>query len=159
MMVELGIFFRWLHVVTACIALGGVFFMVAVVPIGLRSLDGVVRDEVGLRFRRVFKIVIHTCILLFLISGIYNAIANWEAYRAGVPVTHALLGAHVGLALIVFAVALVLLAGRTPRSGARRWMALNLILMLIVVAAASSLKWARERGLAIEREAAAASVE
>jgi uncharacterized membrane protein len=147
-MVAIDIFFRWLHIVTACVALGGVFFMVVVLPIGLRSLDAVVRDEVRLRFRRVFKIVIHACILFFLISGLYNAIINWPAYKAGVPLTHALLGAHILLALIVFAVALVLLAGKLPRRGARGWMAINLILLLTTVAAASSLKWARECGLA-----------
>jgi uncharacterized membrane protein len=147
-MVALGIFFRWLHVITARLAVGGIFFMVVVLPVGLHSLDGVVRDEVGLRFRRVFKIVIHACILLFLISGIYNAIANWPAYKAGVPMTHALLGVHVLLALIVFAIALVMLAGRSPRRGARGWMGFNLVLLFLVVAAASSLKWARETGLA-----------
>ena len=31
--------FRWLHVATACVAVGGVFFMRVVFPIGLKTLD------------------------------------------------------------------------------------------------------------------------
>lgn len=145
--IAVGIFFRWLHIVTACVAVGGLFFMRLVLPMGLRSLDAVVRDEIYLRFRRVFKIVIHSCILLFLISGIYNAWANWPAYKLGVPLTHALFGLHLLLALLVFLVALFVLAGKKPPRTGATWMMINLLLALLTVAAASSLKWARERGL------------
>lgn len=150
-MAALGIFFRWLHIITACVAVGGLFFMVLLLPAGLRSLDVVVREEVALRFRRLFKVVIHACILLFLISGTYNAIANWKGYRAGVPLTHELFGLHILLALCVFVVWLLALAGKPTRPGVRRWMGASLVLVLLTVAAASSLKWARERGLARQR--------
>jgi uncharacterized membrane protein len=145
--IAVGIFFRWLHVVTACVAVGGLFFMRLVLPLGLRTLDAVVRDEIYLRFRRVFKIVIHTCILLFLLSGTYNAWANWPAYKMGVPLTHALFGVHLLGALLVFAVALFVLAGKKPPRTGGRWLMVNLILALLTIAAASSLKWARERGV------------
>ena len=139
------IFFRWLHVATACVALGGVFFMQIVFPIGLKTLDAESAHQMLLGTRRAFKRVIHPCILFLLVSGTYNAVLNWHAYTAAGPgLGHGLFGVHLLLALIVFAIALWLLAGAEPRSDHKKWLGVNLILMLLAVAAASTLKYVRE---------------
>lgn len=142
------IFFRWVHLATACVAVGGVFFIRIVLPIALRSLDGGANADavrtILLRTRRVFKMVIHTCILLFLISGTYNAVMNWSKYNAMGPTGHSLFGIHVLLALIVFGIVLWLLMGKELRPGHLKWMAINLGLMFLTIAAASVLKYARE---------------
>jgi uncharacterized membrane protein len=139
------ILFRWIHLATACVAVGGVFFIRVVFPIGLKSLDAEPARTMLLRTRRVFKMVVHTCILLLLISGTYNAIQNWQGYTAAGPgVGHGLFGVHLLLALIVFGVALWLLAGPEPPADHKKWMGFNLVLLFLAIAAASTLKYVRE---------------
>jgi uncharacterized membrane protein len=142
------ILFRWLHVATACVAVGGVFFLTIVIPIALRSLDDAAARTMLLRTRRVFKMVIHTCILLLLVSGTYNAWHNWQTYSDMKPVGHALFGVHLLMALFVFGILLWLLAGPEPRKSHLKWMAINLGLMFLTVAAASVLKYARDSHVA-----------
>jgi uncharacterized membrane protein len=138
------IFFRWVHIATACVAVGGVFFIRIIIPIALRSLEAEAAQTVLLRTRRVFKMVIHTSILLFLISGTYNAVMNWSKYDAMGPTGHSLFGIHLLLALIVFGVSLWLLMGKDLKPNHLKWMAINLGLMFLAIAAASVLKYARE---------------
>lgn len=142
----LGILFRWLHIIPACLSIGGVFFMRIILPVGLTVLPPDQRKAVFLRCRRVFKFVIHPSILLFVISGIYNYIGNREAYHRVHPVavSHALFGIHVLLAIIVFTISLILLAGKEPPVMHKQWMAVNLALLMFVVVTASTLKWVRD---------------
>jgi len=144
MHVTLSIFFRWLHVFTACVAIGGVFFMRLIVPIGLATLDPVPRKAAFLRLRRVFKMVIHTSILLLLVSGIYNSWANWDAYNQIPQQAQPLWGTHVLLALCIFAISLYVLAGVEPPARHAKLMAVNLVLMALLLAVAATLKYARE---------------
>jgi uncharacterized membrane protein len=138
-------FFRWMHVISACIAVGGVFFMRVIVPIGLGAIDSTdARHSTLLRLRRAFKMVVHPCILLLLVSGTYNTIRNWPIYTRHPVVMHGLWGMHMILALIVFGIALYVLAGKEPPANHRKLMATNIVLMMVLIAFASSLKWARE---------------
>lgn len=138
------IFFRWLHVVTACVVFGCAFFMRVLLPIGLRSLDADAREATFLRLRRAFKVVVHPGILLFLISGIYNAVRNWHTYNQWPGITHGLFGLHLLLALTIFTISIILLAGPKPIPGHAKWMKINIVLFFLTVAFASTLKWARE---------------
>jgi uncharacterized membrane protein len=139
------VFFRWLHIATACVAVGGVFFLRIVIPIALRSLDADSAKTMLLRTRRVFKMVVHTCILFLLISGAFNAWTNWSKYSAmGQGLGHSLFGVHLLLALLVFGISLWLLMGPEPKKNHLQWLAINLALMLLTIAAASVLKYARD---------------
>jgi len=148
MSVIVAILLRWVHVVAACLALGGVFFMRIVLPAALSGLDEGPRRQTLLRARRVFKRVVHTCILLLLLSGAYNAVANWPRYKLNPPLMHALFGVHVLLALSVFTLAIIVTKGAEPPASHRQMMLTNLVLLLLTVAAASSLKWARDKAVA-----------
>jgi putative copper export protein len=141
----LSVLFRWLHIVPAAIIIGGVFTMRVILPIGLRALDDPQRATVLLRCRRVFKMTVHTCILLLLVSGIYNTIANWPAYRATLPMSHAFWGPHVILGLLAIGISLYVLAGHQPPPAHQRWMAINLGVLLVVVLLADLTKWVRDR--------------
>jgi uncharacterized membrane protein len=141
----LVILFRFLHVATACVAVGGVFFIRVIFPVGLKSLDSESSRSMLLRTRRVFKRVVHTCILLLLISGTFNAILNLPGYKqAGSGISHPLLGLHVLTALIVFGIALWILSGPEPPADHQKWMAVNVVLVFLTIAAASTLKYVRE---------------
>jgi uncharacterized membrane protein len=147
---------RWLHVVSACLAIGGVFFIRFIVPRGLILLDEPSRRQILLALRRNFKRVVHAVILLLLITGIYNTCLAWDKYQLDKAVLHALWGTHILLAGLAITISLYVLAGQEPPRSHRKLMALNFAILLLTVAAASSLKWARER--AVADRAAAVSI-
>jgi uncharacterized membrane protein len=152
MTVALAILFRWLHIIAACLAVGGFFFMSVIVPFGLRDLDPETRAATYLRLRRIFKMLIHTCILLLLISGIYNSMGNWNAYNQIPATAQPLWGTHVLLATLIFAIAIYVLLGKQPRAAHAKWSAVNLLLMALAIAVAGSLKYVRDHRPAIESE-------
>jgi uncharacterized membrane protein len=151
--------FRWMHIAAACAAVGGVLFMRVIVPIGLKELDPETREATFLRLRWVFKMVIHTCILLLLLSGIYNSMGNWQAYNEVPSLAQPLWGTHVLLGLVIFALLLWLLAPKTPPAGYARWMMVNLILMAATLAVAAGLKYVRDNRAALKQLHASADFE
>lgn len=156
-MAVLIILSRWLHIVTACLVVGGVFSLRFIFPAGQSMLEPDLREAIFLKTRRVFKMLIHSAILLLLITGAFNTYVAWNAYSLNPPLLHSLWGAHVLLAFIAFGVVLYVLAGRLPRPGHQFWMALCFLVLLAVIAVASTLKWAREKTLH-EQSAARAAI-
>ena len=144
-MAVLDILFRYVHIVAACLAVGGAFFIRFILPVGSRDLDPESKEFVFLRSRRAFKMVVHSAILAFLVSGTYNAIRLWPQYGVNHWLLHPLWGAHLLLGLTVFAISITLLRGVEPPRRHRGWMKANVILMLLAILAAGTLKWARER--------------
>jgi uncharacterized membrane protein len=140
----LAILFRWLHVATAAVAIGGAFFMRLLVPRGLAQLEPEQQKAVFLKLRRGFKMLIHTSILLLLVSGIYNTWGNWGIYNQIAEKAHPLWGTHVLLGLIIFGIALYVLIGKEPPAKYAKWMAVNLILMALTLAMAAALKYVRD---------------
>jgi ABC-type transport system involved in cytochrome bd biosynthesis fused ATPase/permease subunit len=88
--------------------------------------------------------VIHPCILLFLITGVYNVWAAWKGYAALGPAGQALIGTHMLLAVIVITLMLVVLSGKEPTKPYRGLMALIVALLFLTVAMSSSLKVLRD---------------
>ena|SRR5258708_7102885 len=138
------IFVRWIHVICACLLVGATFFLVVVLSPATRELEPEVRELVYLRSRRRFKIIVHSTALFLLASGIYNMIRNWPAYHANIPLTHALIGPHLLLGLLIFLVLFVVLGRKQPTAGERTWMRVALVLMFLTTLLASALKYARE---------------
>jgi len=145
-----AVLFRWMHIAGACAAVGGVLFMGLIVPVGLRELDPASRTAAFLRMRRVFKIVIHSCITLLLISGIYNSMSNWNAYNVVPQLAQPLWGTHVLLGVLIFTIALVVLAPKNPQASHGKWMIVNLILMAATLAVAAGLKYVRDNRAALK---------
>lgn len=135
---------RWLHVASACLLVGAAFFVAFLLSPATRELDESSRRSLDSRVRRGFKMLVHTCILLSLISGTYNLIVNRDAYHRTLPLSHALLGLHVLLALGVFVVLLLILARRETSRGYLTWVRLTVGLLLLAILVASALKWVRE---------------
>ncbi|MGD0388136.1 MAG: hypothetical protein ABSC42_04190 [Tepidisphaeraceae bacterium] len=139
---------RWLHLISACLAVGGVLFIRFVLPGGLKLLPETQHQPVLLAVRRRFKRIVHAAIFLLLLTGIYNTSLAWDKYQLDKALLHALWGTHVFLAACAFTISLYVLAGPRPPRSHRKLMALNFAILLLVVAAASTLKWARERAVA-----------
>jgi uncharacterized membrane protein len=148
---------RWIHVICACLIIGGVFFIRFLVPRGLSPLHDSVRWEILLRLRKYFKRVVHIAIALLIITGIYNTWLSWDKYQLDSAVLHSLWGTHILLAALAFSIALYVLAGPQPPRSHRKLMALNFAILLLAVAAASSLKWAKERALSQNAQKSALS--
>jgi uncharacterized membrane protein len=138
---------RWVHLVSACLAIGGLFFMRFIFGRGLGLLDLESSQRLLVHTRRMFKMLIHTVILLLLITGIYNSYLAWDKYDLDKAVLHALWGTHVLLAALAFSISLYVLAGVKPPRMHRGLMAVNFVILLLAVAAASTLKWAREKAI------------
>lgn len=141
----INILARWLHVITACVLIGCSFFAFFLLPLALRDLEPEQRAAASMRVRRAFKMVVHSGILLLLLTGAYNAVRNWSMYDRWPGVTHGIFGIHLLLGLGVMTLQLLVLAGAAPRPSSRMMMKWALILAFLTVLAASTLKWAREQ--------------
>lgn len=140
---------RWAHVMAAVLAIGGAVFMRFVLPLGLAEADAGSREAVYLRCRRAFKMIIHGCVAVLLISGAFNTWMNWDVYTKRMPpgLGHGLWGGHVVLGLMVIGVSLWLTAGPKPPAPHKAVLAANVVAMLVLVAVASGLKYARDRAM------------
>jgi uncharacterized membrane protein len=150
-MMILVILFRWLHVLSACLVLGGSVAMRFVLPAGLSQLEGPAAEAAILACRRVFKRIVHSAVLLLLVSGIFNTWRNWATYTTS-PLAQSLWGTHVMLAAVAIAIALYVLVGKWPPQRHRLLMAVNVAVLLAVILAASSLKWWRDSHAAASRQ-------
>jgi len=139
-----SIFFRWLHIISACLLVGSVYFFQVVLPLGTRSSDPAAQETVYLRCRRGFKMTVHVTLLLFLISGIYNALKNWPIYTRNPAIMHGLFGAHLLLGLGAITLLMIMLAGREAKKSRMGWARWALIALILAVAVAATLKAARE---------------
>jgi putative copper export protein len=146
-MAVLVILSRWLHVIAATLAIGGTFFIRVILPLGLAQADAASRDAVFLRCRRAFKRVIHTCVLLLLLTGAFNTWRNWGDYRLDRPLMHALWGPHMLLGLTAMVIALLLLGPKEPPAWRRTGAMVNLIILLTTVLFASTLKYVHDRAI------------
>jgi uncharacterized membrane protein len=138
---------RWLHVVAAVLAIGGLFFMRVILPLGLAQADAASRDAVFLRCRRAYKMTVHPCILILLLTGTFNTIRAWPDYALNKKLMHAFWGPHVILGLVAIVLSLVLLAPKQPPRWHKKGAAINLGLLLLVVALASTVKYVRDTEL------------
>ena len=141
-MAILDILMRYLHLVSAVLAVGGAFFLLICVPAGLKLIDEARRDEVMLKIRRAFKMTVHPAILFLIVTGAYNSWKLWPEPK-NMGRYHMFWGPHLLLAIVVFCISLWLLAGKGLRANHRTWLKVNVVLMLLTILAASGARWSR----------------
>ncbi|HEY7119168.1 MAG TPA: hypothetical protein VH475_21440 [Tepidisphaeraceae bacterium] len=137
---------RYLHIIAAALVIGSLFFMRVILPLGLAQADAASREPVFLRCRRVFKMLIHTCILLLLLTGAFNTWRAWDDYKIHRHVMH-LWGPHMFLGVAAMVIALLLLAPKEPPRWHRSGAAINLLILFLAVLCASSLKYVRDSAM------------
>jgi uncharacterized membrane protein len=143
-MAILDVLMRYLHIVSAVLAVGGAFLMLIGVPAGLKLIDDEARRlEVMLKIRRAFKMTVHPAILGLLVSGVYNTIRLWPTYKLNMGRHHMFWGPHLLLGLTVIVFSLWLLAGKSLRNNHRKWLKINVTLMLVTILLASALRSVR----------------
>ncbi|HEX7449764.1 MAG TPA: hypothetical protein VF306_19550 [Pirellulales bacterium] len=142
----LGIFFRWLHILSAITAVGGTIFMrMALVP-SVAVLSPEQHQALHEQVRSRWVKFVMAAILFLIVSGLYNFIAKVrtldEAYKG---LYHGLFGAKFVLALVIFFLASAL-TGRSPafakiRQNAKLWLSVNMALAIIVVCISGVLRF------------------
>jgi len=140
----LDILFRWAHVGTAIVLLGGSVFMRFVLMPSADTLDD--DTHAGLRSQVMgrWKRFVHMGILLLLVSGFYNYLVVMIPKHKGDGLYHALLGTKILLALGIFFLASALV-GRSAKFEALRanrgkWLLVIVLLGAVIVAISGFLK-------------------
>ncbi|MDZ4859681.1 MAG: hypothetical protein SGI88_11930 [Candidatus Hydrogenedentes bacterium] len=134
----LPLIMRWAHIFAAIIALGGVIFLrFVLLPSAKETLDEETHAKLRTAITKRWMMFVHTCILLFLISGFYNYLAITRFIHDDQPLYHALFGVKFLLAIVVFALAIALTSlkpwSAKLRANARLWLSVLIALAVIIV--------------------------
>lgn len=94
---------RWIHVLSAVIAVGGTLFLVLVLqPAITKGIPKSDQEAFRTLAMKRWKLMFHPLIILFLISGFYNYIVVTSGRHDGQSLYHALFGVKFLLALAFF---------------------------------------------------------
>lgn len=111
---------RWLHIFSAIVAVGGTVFLRLVLHPVAKTI---IPPEVGSQFSpaliRRWARVVHTCILILILSGTYNSIIQFPLHK-GQPQYHAIWGVKVLLALGLFFIAIAITGKSAAFEGMRK---------------------------------------
>jgi uncharacterized membrane protein len=134
---------RWVHIMSAVLALGVPIYMRFVLLPALQAVDETARASVQEGLVRRWRIWVHVLIVALLATGFYNylVVARWrdDAYPPDLRGRyHMLLGIKIMIALAMFFIASAL-AGRSQalasiRANARTWLNILIVLGLALVA-------------------------
>jgi uncharacterized membrane protein len=143
----LGLLFRWIHILAAIAAVGGMIFQrIALMP-SLAVLPDESRKALHEAVRSRWSKMVMAGIAFLLASGLYNFVMTWRTYYLP-GYYHALFGIKVLLALAIFFIASALV-GRSPalegiRRNARFWLTLNLTLAIGLVCISGVLRMTKK---------------
>lgn len=141
----LALTLRVVHILAAITAAGGTIFLFRAGLPAMQTLSHEARAAFHDALRSRWAVLLHAAILFLLVSGLWNYVATIRAYE--VPrAYHMLFGVKFLLAMIVFAVA-ILLSGRSAladklRADASRWLGLNTALLVAIVVISGVLRQA-----------------
>lgn len=136
---------RWAHILAAVAAVGGVLFIrLVLMPSANAVLDEEAHQKLRAAIMKRWQHVVHTCILLFLVSGLYNYLMVTRLLHEDQPAYHMIFGIKFLLAIVIFALALGLTSTRgwaKPfRDQAKLWTSLLAILAVTVIALSGVLR-------------------
>lgn len=128
---------RWMHVLTAVVVVGGTAFMrLVLAPAAGSTLDEPTHSELRRVLLSRWRKVVHTGILLFLISGFYNYLFVTRFAHTD-RAYHMFFGIKFLLALLVFALAILLTSSKPYaerfRTRGGLWTGVLLVLAFVVI--------------------------
>lgn len=125
---------RWLHISAVVVAIGGAVFSRFVLSPATGGLPDDARDQLLAAIRQRWAIIVHSSILVLLLTGGYNF---WLALQAKVPSDyHMVFGIKFLLVLGVFLIAIMLTSRRTyfrTAQGARTSGALLVAMAAVII--------------------------
>lgn len=145
-MEALNVLFRWLHVGTAIVVLGGSVFMRFVLMPAAAELPDDQHDALRGRVMGRWKKFVMIGIALFLISGFYNYfVVSIPKHKGDAgKLYHPLIGTKILLAFVVFFLGSAL-TGRSAafegiRKNSKKWLLILILLAFIIVGISGVLK-------------------
>ena len=99
------------------------------------------------RGQRVTSLVVALAVCLLILTGAFNSWRAWGDYKLERGLMHALWGMHALLGVIVIGFSISLLAKPEPPANHRKLLTVNIVLMLILVGLASTLKVVRDKAV------------
>ena len=141
----LAVLFRWVHILAAVVAVGGVLFQrLVLMPSVQASIDDAHRGRLHDEVTRRWKGVLMACIGLLLVSGFYNFFTISLGKAEGAPIYHALFGVKFLAALVVFFLGSALVGRAKAFEGMRRdrarWLGITAVLAVVVILVSGILK-------------------
>ncbi len=134
------IFMRYVHIVSAVSAVGGLVFLSVCLSPATRLLDDGFSDTWMKMIRHRFHRVVWISIGGLIVSGIYNWAMLAGVYKAMGPVGGAIIGTKVLLAMILFTVVWLGSSGILKPKAAQM---INLHLAAVIILLASVLRYYR----------------
>lgn len=128
---------RWVHVGTAIVLVGGLFFMRFVLGPAAAQLSENEHAKLRELIMTTWKRFVHGGIALFIVTGFYNYLVVLGPQHKGDKLYHALLGTKILLAFAVFLLSSALV-GRSKafagmRSNPRLWQGIILVLAALII--------------------------
>ncbi len=139
----LQIVMRYLHVVSAIIAVGGLAFVSLALLPSLRLFDESFRGSLMQALHQRFQRVVWLCVGGLVLSGTFNWMALAGQYKSMGPLGNALIGTKVLLAVILFAVIWAHGAGFGRDKSPRFWLMMKLHLAAVIILLGSVLRYFR----------------
>lgn len=135
---------RWVHILCAIVVVGSILtYRLVVLPAAKDTFDGEMPDAFRYALMKKWKLLLHPPIILFLISGFYHYLAVSRHLHDDQPLYHMMFGIKFLLALVVFALFIVLTStmkwSEKIRTKESLW-ALLVILVLAVVGVAGVMR-------------------
>lgn len=129
---------RWIHILSAVVVVGSILsYRFVVLPAAKQSLEGEALDTFKYNLMKKWKLWLHSPIILFLISGFYYYMVVGRAMHEGESMYHMLFGIKFLLALIVFALYIVLTStmkwSEKFRDNTLLWRLLILLTIIVVL--------------------------
>ncbi len=142
-MLAIDIISRIVHVLTAITLVGGSIFTLLVLMPSAKELSDEAHKQLAAAINGRWKRFVHTGILLFLVSGLYNYVRAIPNHR-GDGLYHALIGTKMLLALGIFFLASALVGRSEKLAGIRanraKWVKVLVLLAVIVVSISGFVK-------------------
>jgi len=139
---------RYIHIVSAIFAVGGMAFMIICVSPAMRLVDDSFRESILRMVSKRFTIVQNVAVIALLLTGVYNWVLNNETYSAIKPWGQMLIGTKTLLALVLFGIVWARTFGLIKEGNPKRWLMINIHIAAVVILLASILRHLRLEHLA-----------
>lgn len=153
---------RYVHIICTTVIVGGTLFFELIVPVATGELKEEQQLAVFGRARWSFKVVVWSCAVLLVITGVVSSVRRWSDYSVedhpAVVAKHAgeakvlsnelrrpgwWWAAHASAGLIALIVAASLMTVRRPPDYPLYWMRLSLTILLVVIFFATTSRYMR----------------
>lgn len=139
---------RWLHILSAALAIGVPIYVRFVLMPGMSAIDEESRSKLKDAMARRWRVIVYLMIVVFLATGLYNflGVARWRDFSPELKSRyHMYFGIKFLVALVMFFLSSAL-AGRSAklefiRANARLWLMVLILLGLFIIVISGTMRF------------------